>query len=154
MRRKVEVSLRIADNARRSLLSGTTTIRTTDDPSHADLALKKAIELGFAEGPRIHSSGEMVDITAGHWRRPSYPGRSISDYPGGTGRSLGRSFLDQDCDFGWNCHPGGGIAAALMNRDEIEAVVDTAHRMGVKVTAPLRLANRHPGCSGVRHRLY
>jgi imidazolonepropionase-like amidohydrolase len=60
------LGLRMAAAARESLQAGVTTIRLPGDSRHADLDLKRAIEKGYAVGPRIYSSGEALSITGGH----------------------------------------------------------------------------------------
>ncbi len=64
--RDTELALRVADNARQSLLSGVTTIRSPGDKSAAAIALDKAIKKGQAIGPRVFSASDAVAITAGH----------------------------------------------------------------------------------------
>ena len=69
-----ELALRMANNARETLLSGVTTVRTLDQDSDADLAVKAAIEKGQVPGPRIFSA-------AGSWRKIQISG-GISDEQG------------------------------------------------------------------------
>ncbi len=69
-----ELALRMAKNARETLLSGTTTVRTLDQDSDTDLAVKSAIEKGQVPGPRIFSA-------AGSWRKIQISG-GISDEQG------------------------------------------------------------------------
>lgn len=129
------LALRMAANARASLLAGVTTIRVPGDRRHADLALKKAIEQGQADGPRIFSAGEMVDITAGHGASGEtadgpYELRKAVRHEISAGASWIKIAVS-----GGIATQGGDIAAALMTPDEIQAVTDAAHRFGVKVTA-------------------
>ncbi len=127
--------LRMASNARKSLLSGTTTVRLPGEKAHADIALMRAIERGEVEGPRIFSAGEMVDITGGHGARGEthdgpYELRKAVRKEIAAGASWIKIAIS-----GGVATDGGGIAAALMTPDEIEAVIDSAHRFGAKVTA-------------------
>ena len=70
-----ELALRVADNARQSLLSGVTTIRTPGDRRAAAIALDKAVQKGQAVGPRIFSASETVVITGrGSGRSETYDG--------------------------------------------------------------------------------
>jgi imidazolonepropionase-like amidohydrolase len=129
------LALRMAANARASLLAGVTTVRLPGDRRHADLALKRAIDRGEAEGPRIHSAGEMVDITAGHGNSGE-----TADGPYELRKSVrreigaGASWIKIAVS-GGVATQGGDISAALMTPDEIQAVADAAHRFGAKVTA-------------------
>ncbi|MBV5325517.1 MAG: amidohydrolase family protein, partial [Rhodospirillaceae bacterium] len=61
-----EEALRMADNARRSLLAGVTTVRLTAEDHGIDFMLKRAIARGQAVGPRIESAGELIVPTGGH----------------------------------------------------------------------------------------
>lgn len=129
------LALRMASNARKSLLSGVTTVRQPGDRRHVDIALKRAIERAEVPGPRLHSAGEMVDITAGHGARGKthdgpYELRKAVRAEIGAGATWIKIAIS-----GGIATQGGGIAAALMTPDEVEAVIDAAHRLGAKVTA-------------------
>ena len=130
-----ELALRMASNARKSLLAGVTSVRTPGDKRRADIALKKSIAKGESVGPRIESAGEMVDITGGH-------GASGETYDGPYElRKAVRNEIRHGASWikiaisGGIATQGGAIAEALMTPDEIEAVIDAAHRLGAKVTA-------------------
>ena len=132
------LALRMAANARETLLAGVTTIRLTGSRAHADLALMRAINKGQADGPRIFSAGETLTITAGHGSKK--PGKTNYDGPdelvkaARTQISAGAKWL-KILISGGIATDGGGLAAALMTPEEIRAVIDAAHRFGVKVTA-------------------
>jgi imidazolonepropionase-like amidohydrolase len=132
---EAELALRMAGNARKTLLAGVTTIRIPGDSRHADIGLKKAIERGDVPGPRIVSAGEMVDITGGHGAEgETYDGPD--ELRKGARREIaaGATWIKIAIS-GGIATPRGDIAEALMTDDEIAAVVDTAHRFGAKVTA-------------------
>ena len=132
------LALRMAMNARESLQAGVTTIRLTGDRAHADLDLMRAINKGQVDGPRIYSAGEALTISAGHGSQQS--GRTKYDGPDAfikgarTQISAGAQWIKIMIS-GGIATDGGGLAEALMTPEEIEAVVDAAHRFGVKVTA-------------------
>jgi imidazolonepropionase-like amidohydrolase len=63
---EAELALRMAAAARGALLAGVTTIRTTGEERYVDIARARAIDRGAAEGPRIFSAGEAVQVTGGH----------------------------------------------------------------------------------------
>jgi len=130
-----ELALRMAKNARDTLFAGVTTIRLPGDSRHADIALKKAIERGQAEGPRIVSAGEMVDITGGHGAEgETYDGpyELVKAVRGEI--AAGASWIKIAIS-GGIATPRGDIAESLMTPEEIVAVIDAAHRFGAKVTA-------------------
>lgn len=131
------LTLRMAAAARESLDAGVTTIRSPGDQRHGDLALKRAIEKGLAHGPRIFSAGEALAITGGHG---SDPGVAHYDGPHELVKaarlqiSSGASWI-KILISGGIATDGGDIAEALMTPEEINAVIDAAHRFGAKVTA-------------------
>ena len=131
------LALRMAANARASLLSGVTTIRLTGDTAHADLALMRAINKGQADGPRIFSSGEALTITAGHGSKKdgrNYDGPDELVKAARTQISAGAKWI-KILISGGIATAGGDLDAVLMTPAEIHAVIDAAHRFGVKVTA-------------------
>ena len=131
------LALRMANAVRGMLQAGITTIRIPGEKRHADLALDRSIRKGESAGPRIYSAGEPVLITGGH---RTEPGTTYADGPYElikTARqqvSLGASWI-KILISGGIATEGGDIADALMTPEEINAVVDAAHRFGVKVSA-------------------
>ncbi len=132
------LALRMAASAREVLQAGVTTIRLPGDTAHADLALDRAIKKGQAIGPRIFSSGEALTITAGHGSKKD--GKKNYDGPyelikaARTQIMAGAKWI-KILISGGIATDGGGLANALMTPEEIGAVIDAAHRFGVKVTA-------------------
>jgi len=132
-----ELTLRMAQSARESLQAGVTTIRLPGDDKHGDLALKKAIEKGQAHGPRIFSAGEALIITGGHG---SEHGVEYNDGPYELMKaarreiSAGASWV-KILISGGIATDGGDISKALMTPEEINAVIDVAHRFGARVAA-------------------
>ena len=59
-------ALRAARNARRTLLAGFTTVREAGSRNFVDVALMKAVEKGFVEGPWVFPCGHAISITGGH----------------------------------------------------------------------------------------
>ncbi|MFK8040935.1 amidohydrolase family protein [Congregibacter sp.] len=131
------LALRMAAAARGMLQAGVTTIRVPGDERHADLALDRSIKKGESDGPRIFSAGESLIITGGHG---SQPGVLYADGPDELVKaarqqiSLGASWV-KILISGGIATDGGDIAEALMTPEEINAVVDAAHRYGAKVAA-------------------
>lgn len=131
------LALRMAANARTSLMTGVTTTRSTGEGRGADFALRRAIERGEAVGPRIFTAGEGVRVTGGHgWQ----PGEEGLDSPDAFRRAVRREIFAgaewiKIAISGGIADTHGDIAASHMTKEEIAAVTDTAHRHGVKVTA-------------------
>ena len=135
--KETEKALRVAHNARLSLLSGVTTVRLPGDKRETAIALDKAIKKGQAVGPRIFSAGESVPITAGHGSRGvrrTYDGPSELIKAVRERVNAGASWIKILISGGISTQ-GGNIAEATMTPGEMEAVIDAAHRFGRKVTA-------------------
>ncbi|MEE8586658.1 MAG: amidohydrolase family protein, partial [Acidobacteriota bacterium] len=129
------LALRMASNARKTLDAGVTTVRQPGDGRRADIALRDSINRGETEGPRIHSAGEMVDITGGHGASgPTHDGPYALRRAVRAEIAAGASWIKIAIS-GGIATQRGGIAAALMTPDEVEAVIDAAHRLDAKVTA-------------------
>lgn len=130
-----ELVLRMAMAAKASLLAGVTTVRTTGERAHADIALGKAIDRGELLGPRIFSAGEQVGVSGGHGAGPEendgpYEFRKAVRKEIRAGASWIKIAIS-----GGIATPGGDIAASHMTLDEMEAVTEIAHRHSVLVTA-------------------
>ena len=60
-----DLALRAAYYAKKTLLAGFTTVRDVGGTG-ANIALRNAIDQGFAEGPRIYTAGKSLATTGGH----------------------------------------------------------------------------------------
>jgi len=129
--------LRMASNARLALLSGVTTVRWVGEDHGVndgiDFDLVDAIDAGLLPGPRIYSAGELIVTTAGHG---SFEGDGPSELA-----KLARKQIKRGARWlkigisGGISDQRGAISAAAMTDDELAAIIDVAHRNGVKVTA-------------------
>ena len=134
---EAEVALRMAANAEEILQAGVTTVRLPGEHRYGDIALKKSINKGESVGPRIFTAGDAVVITGGHG---SEAGIIYADGPDQLVKAV-RKQISLGADWikilisGGIATDGGAIAEALMTPGEINAVVDAAHRFGVKVAA-------------------
>ena len=131
------LALRMAANARLSLMSGVTTTRSTGESRGADYALRRAIERGETMGPRMFTAGETLNVTGGHGWNPREEGL---DSPDAFRRVVRRRAYDgaewiKIAISGGIADTHGDIAASHMTKEEVAAVTDTAHRHGLKVTA-------------------
>jgi imidazolonepropionase-like amidohydrolase len=124
------VTLLAAKNAKLDLMSGFTTARDLSSGSTADVDLRDAIEKGIVEGPRMVVATEgMRGSTAG----PRY--FHLVDSPW-EGRKQVRIQVRNGADFikiyvnNLSPTPYGGPTITF---EEQQAIVDEAHRQGVKV---------------------
>lgn len=125
--------LRMADNARKSLLSGVTTVRLVGEDHGDDFALREAIERGEVIGPRIKTAGEIIVPTGGH-------GSLEADGPYGLAKAV-REQIKRGADWikiaisGGIADSHGSISAAPMTDEEMSTLIEVAHRNGIPVTA-------------------
>lgn len=128
-----EEALRMASNARRSLLSGVTTVRLVGETRGVDFGLRRAIQKGEVIGPRIKTAGEIIVPTGGH-------GFLEADGPYALAHAV-REQIKQGADWikiaisGGIADTHGAIAAAPMTDEELSTLIDVAHRNGIPVTA-------------------
>jgi imidazolonepropionase-like amidohydrolase len=129
----VQQVLRMASNARLSLLSGTTTLRLVGEDHGNDFALRAAIERGEVIGPRLKTAGGVIVPTGGH-------GDTEADGPYGLAK-VTREQIKQGADWikiaisGGIADTHGSISAAPMTDEEMKTLIEVAHRNGIKVTA-------------------
>jgi len=129
----------LANSARALLRAGLTTVRDVGSYDDEALVLREAIGLGLVEGPRVLSCGRILSATA--------PGGRIfgSMYREADGpdelRKAVREQLRRGADFvkvmatGARSVVGEDPEPAQLTRPELRAVVEEAHRMGVRVAA-------------------
>jgi imidazolonepropionase-like amidohydrolase len=135
--------------ARDTLMAGFTTARDVGGDTRAVVALKKAINTGVIPGPRLWVAGTPLGPTGGHGDSangldPELEGAhwtdNIVDSPE-AGRRAVRTLRRQGADL-IKIMPSGGVMSIgddptlqLMADDEIKAIIDTAHSLGMKVAA-------------------
>ncbi len=145
----VDAAFHAANNARITLLDGFTAVRDVGAGGRVDLSTRRAVERGLIIGPRMWISEEPIGPTGGH----SDPTNGIT--PGivlpGVGNSVAdspaemRKLIREHRKYGADLikiMPSGGVASIgddpkrqLMTDDEIQAAVETAHSLGMKVAA-------------------
>jgi imidazolonepropionase-like amidohydrolase len=120
-------------NARLDLLSGFTTARDLTSGGTADVDLRNAINEGLIPGPRMQVATEGL---RGSIAGPRY--FHLVDSPW-EGRKQVRIQLKNGADFikifvaGFRQNPDIGYGAPTMTLEEEQAIVDEAHRQGVRV---------------------
>jgi imidazolonepropionase-like amidohydrolase len=129
----------LAKTARALLAAGITSVRDVGSYDDEAIALREAVRLGIVEGPRILSCGRIISATA--------PGGAIftTMYREANGpddmRKAVREQLRRGADFiklmatGARSVLAEDPEPAQMTTAEIEAIVDEAHRLGVRVAA-------------------
>ena len=157
-------------NARDTLMAGFTTIRNVGANGFDDFALRKAIDEGWTEGPRIVAAGHSLGIRGGHCDdngfRPGLfdPGieAGIADGPDQV-RAAVRYQIKYGADVIKTCATAGvlseGSAAVGVTQytyEELKAMVDEATKLGRKVAAHahgtegIKIASR-AGVASIEH---
>lgn len=126
---------RAVGNMRRELLSGVTTARIMGEEHFLDIELRRAIDGGFAPGPRLICSGVHLTSSHGH-------GRALTTTDGVEGV---RQRVRQNIAAGADCiklfitggvsSVGASLEAYTFTREEIRAACEEAHRAGRRVAA-------------------
>ena len=135
--------------ARRTLEAGFTTIRNLGADGGPDVALKRAIEAGLVMGPRIWTARTTLSITGGHgdqgglrpdlWVAPTWADGIVDSAD--EARKAVRYQHKYGADLIKITATGGVLSigdsgdAQQFTDDELRAIVESAHLLGMKVAA-------------------
>jgi imidazolonepropionase-like amidohydrolase len=149
-------TLRSTLNARKTLLSGFTTVRNLGlfvrtGGVLLDVALSRAIDLGWVDGPRVIPAGHAITPTGGHldptmFQRMAFGVMPLTVEEGiANGVPEVRAAVRHQLKYGaqWiKVSAAGGVmshtgppGAQHYSDEELAAIADEAHRYGVKVAA-------------------
>ncbi|MBV8985786.1 MAG: amidohydrolase family protein [Acidimicrobiia bacterium] len=149
-------TLRAVANARRTLRSGFTTVRNLGlfvqtGGLLLDVALKKAIDFGWIDGPRVVPAGHAISPTGGHLDPTMFQALAPHVLPitveegiaNGVNqvRAAARYQIKYGAELIKVCVTGGVMShtgppgAQQYSDEELRAIVDEAHRRGLKVAA-------------------
>ncbi|MDP9252618.1 MAG: amidohydrolase family protein [Chloroflexota bacterium] len=132
--------LRMADHARRTLFAGFTTVRDLGGRDHLEFALRRAAREGLIRTPRLVLAGKIVSMTTA----------GASSWPGMYRQADGvnevikavREQVAAGADVikimatGAVLSPGHERpSSAQFTREELKAIVETAHALGLRVAA-------------------
>ena len=131
-------------NARKTLMAGFTTVRNLGASGFADIDLMNAIEEGDILGPRILPAGRSIGITGGHCDNNLLPyeygqkAGGVADGPWAVrakvreNNKYGAKVI-KFCGTGGVLSKGTKIGAQQFSFEEMKAIVDEAHLLGLKV---------------------
>lgn len=131
-------------NARRTLMAGFTTVRNVGAPGFADVDLMEAINDGDVPGPRIIPAGRSIGITGGHCDNNLLPYENrqtaggVADGPWAVrakvreNKKFGAKVI-KFCGTGGVLSKGTKVGAQQFSFEEMKAIVDEAHQLGLKV---------------------
>jgi imidazolonepropionase-like amidohydrolase len=141
-------ALRGAKNARATLLAGFTTVRDVGAGGFADVALMQAIDRGWVLGPRMFPAGHAIGITGGHADTTGYvpgvlergPESGIADGVDEVVAAVRYQIkhgakVIKTCATAGVLSFEGPVGAQQYSEEELVALVDEAHRHGLKVAA-------------------
>lgn len=149
-------TLRAVANARRTLRRGYTTVRNLGlfvqtGGVLLDVALKKAIDLGWTEGPRIVPAGHAIAPTGGHLDPTMFQAFAPGVLPLTVEEGIANGVAEVRKAVRYQIKYGAGVikvcasngvmshtgpaGAQQYSDEELRAIVDEAHRAGVKVAA-------------------
>ncbi len=136
--------------AKKTLMAGFTTVRDVGaGPGDAIFALRDGIAKGDVEGPRIFASGATISVTGGHGDGTQgyrddiaevLHSPAVCDGPADCRRAVreqvrrGADHIKLTATGGVLSNTAAGVEQQFFD-DELEAIVETAHAMGRKVTA-------------------
>lgn len=132
----VESVVEAAGNARRALRGGVTTVRDCADVFGVTLTLKRAIDAGELEGPRILACGLPITTTAGHLHYMGISADSKEEVLKAV-RTVATMGVDwvKVCATGGGLTPDSNVRRAQYSVETLTALVQDAHRLGRKVAA-------------------
>lgn len=133
-------------NAKETLMAGFTTVRNVGASNYSDVALRDGIEQKAILGPTLLVSGPPLGITGGHCdsnilpAEYEYKAQGVADGPWEVRKKV-RENKKYGVDLIKYCATGGVMSKGtnVNNRqytlDEMKAIVDEAHTLGMKVAA-------------------
>jgi len=132
-------TIRSAKEMEDTLHAGYTTVRSLGSVNHIDFAVKKAIEEGLINGPRILTSGKIICMTSAgsEYFEGMYRVADGAD----EARKAAREQLKAGADVlkvmatGAIMNPGGVPGAPQLNVEEIQAVVEEGAKLDIKTAA-------------------
>ena len=131
-------------NAEKTLMAGFTTVRNLGAPGFADIALMQAIDAGDVPGPHMIPAGRSIGITGGHCDNNLLPyeydvqAGGVADGPWAVrakvreNNKYGAKVI-KFCGTGGVLSKGTKIGAQQFSFEEMQAIVDEAHLLGLKV---------------------
>lgn len=132
-------AIRGVENTRRSLKAGVTTLADAGGIRNVAFAVRNAINDEVTIGPRLYVSGEMITMTGGRSRKPG--SRMEVDGTSSARKAARTLLMYHGADFlklgatGAISSPHTGPRHSQLTVEEMSAVVEEAHKCGVKVHA-------------------
>jgi len=132
-------AIRGAENARKALMAGVTTLADAGAPRNISFAVRNAINAGVTIGPRLYACGDIIGMTGGFSRQPG--ARLEVTGPDEARRTARELLMYHGADFlkvratGAISSPHTGPRHPQLTVEEMRPVVEEAHKCGKKVHA-------------------
>ncbi|MBS0662884.1 MAG: amidohydrolase family protein [Verrucomicrobia bacterium] len=145
-----DYALRAAYYAKKTLLAGFITVHNLGDHDRSTIALRKAINAGWVDGPRVYTAGTAIATTGGHGDPTNGSNYALMGDPGpregvingpDKARKAVRQRYKEGSDLIKITATGGVLSLAVNGQnaqftpDELKAIITTAHEYGLKVAA-------------------
>jgi imidazolonepropionase-like amidohydrolase len=145
-----EQAIRATVFARRTLEAGFTTIRNLGATDWVDIGLRDSIVAGLVPGPRILTAAHALGSRGGHCDNGGFPYMTFGKEPGivdgiASGPDQFRDAVRMQHKYGASvikvCATGGvlslgdAVDSPQLTQAEMDALVDEAHRLGMKAAA-------------------
>ena len=132
--------LRMAEHARRTLAAGFTTVRDAGGRDHLEFALRRAAQEGLIRTPRLVLAGKIVSMTtagASSWPGMYRQADGVSEVVKAVREQVAAGAdVIKIMATGAVLSPGHERpTSAQFTREELNAAVETAHAMGLRVAA-------------------
>jgi imidazolonepropionase-like amidohydrolase len=151
MRRGVaEQAIRATAHARTTLQAGFTSVRNVGAADYVDVGLRNAIDAGVVEGPRMLTAAHSLGARGGHCDETGFPYNFFGFETGiaqgiASGADQFRDAVRLQHKYGASvikvCATGGvlslgdAVDSPQLTQAELDALVDEAHRLGLKAAA-------------------
>ena len=127
--------MQAAENARRHLYSGVTTVRDCGAKNRTTFLLRQAMDMSIATGPRLLLSGRPMAIVGGHLSYFGVEATGVDEC-----RAAVRQLIKEGADFIKITATGGSTATShpfrpSFNVDELTAIIEEAHKFGKHAAA-------------------
>lgn len=145
-----EAAIRATAFARKTLMAGFTTIRDVGSGEYVDVGLRNAIRSGIVPGPRILAAVHSLGARGGHCDTTGFPFGTFGPETGvqqgiASGPDQFRDAVRFQLKYGADvikvCATGGVLSLGdevdtpQLSQEEMNAIVDEAHRLRKKVAA-------------------
>ena len=143
---ETDEAIRGVVNARKTLMAGFTAARNLGSWGYASVSLRNAINSGHLLGPRLQVAGPALSSTGGHCDNNLLPvdygvtAEGVADGPWAVRQQVRKNKkygvdIIKICATGGTTSKGTNPGARQYAYEEIEAIVDEAHTLGMQVAA-------------------